>query len=441
MTQATGAAVEAPSHVVQVGLLGMGVVGAGVARVLTERAAAVSSHTGGAVRLHKVLVRDAAKARGVALPEGTVTTQSASVLDDPAISVIIELMGGDEPAHSYIRRALAAGKHVITANKEVIARHGPDLMALAREHGVVLRYEAAVGGGIPLIVPFHESLPANEIASVRAIINGTTNYILTRMSREGLDLAEALASAQELGYAEADPTNDIEGIDAAYKLSILASLAFHTRVAPDAVYREGITKLTARDFRYAAELGYAIKLLAIGKRNGGSIEARVHPAFVPLDRILAKVDGVFNAVEVEGDLTGEVMFYGRGAGERPTTSAVVADVIELVRAISSGVAGREQPPLRSDMPVLPMEAVRTRYYVRMTVTDKPGVLAGIAGVLGEAHISIASVVQKEVDERAGTAEIVLMTHLAQEAGMRSALAGLASVPGVGEIGSMVRVEG
>ncbi len=441
MTRPTGAIIDAPPQVVEVGLLGMGVVGAGVARVLTERAAAVSSHTGGTVHLRRVLVRDMAKARPTVLPPGTVTTTSADVLDDPAISVIIELLGGDEPAHSYIRQALAAGKHVITANKEVIARHGPQLMALAREHGVALRYEAAVGGGIPLIVPFRESLPANEISSVRAIINGTTNYILTRMSREGLDLPEALRSAQELGYAEADPTNDIEGIDAAYKLSILASLAFHSRVAPGDVYREGITKLTARDFRYAAELGYAIKLLAIGKRSGDRIEARVHPAFVPLDRILAKVDGVYNAVEVEGDLTGEVMFYGRGAGERPTTSAVVADVIELARDICSGVAGREQAPLSTDMPVLPMEAVRTRYYVRMSVRDEPGVLAGIAGVLGEANISIASVVQKEVDEQAGTAEIVLMTHLAQEASMRSALAGLASVPGVAEIGSTVRVEG
>lgn len=441
MAQQAPAKADAPSRVIGVGLLGLGVVGTGVARVLTEKAESVSRHTGGAVRLRRVLVRDPAKERSVALPPGLITTESDAVLDDPGISVVIELMGGDEPAHSYIRRALRAGKHVITANKEVIARHGPALLALAQEHGVALRYEASVGGGIPLIGPFRESLLANEIGSVRAIINGTTNYILTRMAREGVDLPEALQAAQALGYAEADPTNDVEGIDAAYKLAILASLAFHTRVAPEAVYREGITGLTGRDFRYAAELGYAIKLLAIARRTDGRIEARVHPAFLPLDRILAKVDGVYNAVEVDGDLTGQVMFYGRGAGERPTTSAVVADVIELARDIARGAAGHAHATVQSDLAVLPMDDVRTRYYLRMSVRDEPGVLAGIAGVLGGARISIASVVQKEVDEEARTAEIVLMTHLAQEAAMRAALAGLAALPTVVEVGAMVRVEG
>lgn len=434
----SGAAAARP---VGVAMLGMGVVGSGVADALVRKRAAIAEHAGAPVELRRVLVRDPQRARAVALPEGTLTTDVDAVLNDPEVGVVIELLGGDQPARSYIERALQAGKHVVTANKEVIARHGPALLATAAKYEVTLRYEASVGGGIPLIAPFRQSLLANDVSSIRAIINGTTNYILTRMAREGLDMAVVLQSAQELGYAEPDPTNDVEGIDAGFKLAILASLAFHTRVAPEQVYREGITKLTARDFRYASELGYAIKLLAIGKSDGANVEARVHPTFLPLDRVLAKVDGVYNAVEVEGDLTGQVMFYGRGAGAAPTTSAVVADLIELARLIASGAKVRQPDAPQRPLTVLPMDEVRTRYYLRMTIADHPGVLAQIAGELGEAGISIASVVQKEVDEEARTAEIVIMTHLAQERAMHSALARMATLDSVPEVGSTIRVEG
>ena len=425
---------------VGVGLLGLGVVGSGVATALLQKGASIETHVGAPVVLRRVLVRDAAKPRDAQVPANLLTTHAADVLEDPAVAVVIELLGGDEPACSYIRRALQAGKHVVTANKEVIARHGPELAALASKHHVALRYEASVGGGIPLIAPFRQSLLANTISSVRAIINGTTNYILTRMSREGLDLPEALASAQKLGYAEPNPTNDVEGIDAGFKLAILASLAFHTRVAPEQVFREGILNLTARDFRYAHELGYAIKLLAIARRQGDQVEVRVHPAFLPQDRLLAKVDGVYNAVEVEGDLTGQVVFYGRGAGAQPTTSAVVADLIELARDVTTGAASRQPAAQSLPLLVMPMDAVRTRYYLRMSVRDEPGVLAHLAGVLGDCQISIASVVQKEVDEEARTAELVLMTHLASEHAMQAALAALRNLSGVAEIGSVVRVE-
>jgi homoserine dehydrogenase len=387
------------------------------------------------------------------------------ILEDPEIAVVIELLGGEHPAYEYIHEALSRGKHVITANKEVIAKHGPGLLALAESKGVAIHYEASVGGGIPLIAPFRESLLANEIAGVHAIINGTTNYILTRMARDRMDLPDALAEAQALGYAEADPSYDVEGTDAAYKLAILASLAFHTHVAPEQVYREGITRLTARDFRYAAELGYAIKLLAIARRvslgqapppaglpnvgqapspafgGGEAVEARVHPAFISEDRILAKVDGVFNAVEVEGDLTGRIMFYGRGAGSLPTTSAVVADLIDLAREVQRGAVPRLPLAAGASLPVMPMEGVRTRYYVRMSVGDQPGVLAQIARVLGDLGISIASVIQKESDEEAQVAEIVIMTHLSLERSMQEALKELAGLASVTEIGTVVRVEG
>jgi len=425
---------------VVVGLLGLGVVGSGVARVLTDKSAAIALQVGRPVELRKVLVRDIAKARPVLLPQESLTCDPDDILDDPAISVVIEVMGGEDPAHQYVKRALEQGKHVITANKEVIAKHGPTLLAIAKSHQVAIHYEASVGGGIPLIAPFRQSLLANDISALRAIINGTTNYILTKMAKEGVDLPQALRAAQELGYAEPDPTNDVSGADAVYKLAILSSLAFHARVAPEQVYQEGIMQLTSRDFRYAGELGYAIKLLAIARQEPRGIEARVHPALIPENQILANVDGVFNAVEVEGDLTGKIMFYGRGAGSLPTTSAVVADLIELAQGVSRGIAPLPPAEPRSDRPVLAMADVLTRYYLRMSVGDQPGVLAQIAHVLGTQGISISSVIQKESDERAQTAEIVLMTHTAPERAIQRALQELAVLPVVAEIGTLIRVE-
>ncbi len=423
------------------GLLGMGTVGAGVAQVLQDKASVFKERVGKPLHIRRVLVRDRAKARQVRLPEGVLTTDAKAVLQDPTVHIVIEVMGGDEPAHTYIKEALARGKHVVTANKEVISKYGPSLTALARKNGVRLMYEASVGGGIPLIAPFQNDLIANNVKSVEAIINGTTNYILTRMAQEGLDFGAALKQAQDLGYAEPDPANDIQGTDAAYKLAILATLAFHTTVLPKDVYQEGISNLSAKDFRYARELGYAIKLLAIAKEEKQAVQARVHPAFVPLDWLLSKVDGVFNAVQVEGDLVGRVLFYGRGAGAMPTSSAIIADVINIAGDMVQGTGLRPDFRMDHGKRLLPMAEVVSRYYIRMSVKDQPGVLAKIATVLGDEQISIASVIQKETDARAQTAEIVIMTHPATEAHVQRALKRLTSLNVVGEIGNFIRVEG
>lgn len=431
--------VEAP---IGVALLGVGVVGGGVATILAERAGEYARRVGRPLVLRHLLVRDPAKPRPASVDRALLTTDPEAIFADPRVQIVIEVMGGEHPALEYITRAITSGRHVVTANKEVMAKHGSEVLALAQRHGVVVMYEASVGGGIPLIAPLKRDLLANELIEARAIINGTTNYILTRMAYEGADFAEALRAAQELGYAEADPTADVEAFDAVYKLAILASLAFRTEVRPEQIYREGITKLTARDFRYAAELGYAIKLLAIGRRHPEGIEARVHPALLPLSQPLAKVDGVFNAVQLEGDLLGTVLFQGRGAGSMPTTSAVVADLIDVARALAQ--EKMELFPWLRDghYPVLPMDSVRTRYYVRVQVADRAGVLAKITRVLGERYgISIASIIQKETDEAAQTAELVIMTHEAVEAAMQQAVREMADLDVVVDIGNVVRVEG
>jgi len=367
------------------------------------------------------------------------TTDPAEVLEDPEVDIVVDVWVGEEPAVDYSRRALAAGKYVVSANKEVMAKHGAELLALAHAHGVDILYEASVGGGIPIIAPLKRDLLANRVLSLAAIINGTTNYILTAMSREGADFAEALAAAQRLGYAEANPANDVEGEDARFKLAILASLAFRAQVKPADIYREGITRLSARDFRYARELGYAIKLLALARATDDGIQARVHPALVPLEESLAKVDGVLNAVQVEADLAGRVLFQGRGAGSLPTTSAVIADVLDAAQSI---IGGRRDLPPPDEAPtrIIPMDDLETRYYLRLTVADRPGVLAQIARVLGEAAISISSVIQKEADESAQTAELVIMTHLAREAAMQRAIAELRQLPAVQDVGNFIRVE-
>jgi homoserine dehydrogenase len=349
-------------------------------------------------------------------------------------------MGGEQPAYGYLRDALKAGKFVVTANKEVMARHGGELLLLAREHNVDLLYEASVGGGIPIIAPLKRDLLANDIIGVTAIINGTTNYILTSMSKGGTGFGEALAAAQKLGYAEADPTNDVEGIDAAYKLSILATLSFHLDIHPDQVYREGITRLTARDFEYAREFGYAIKLLAIGRKQGDGVQVRVHPALISSGELLANVDGVLNAVQIEGDLMSRVLFQGPGAGSLPTTSSVVGDALDAAVSISSHVywphSIRREPGLK----VMPMSSVRTRYYLRISVADRPGVLAQVAGALAGADISIASVIQKEVEAR-DAAEIVIMTHDAREADLQRALTEIGKLAGVTGVEQVLRQAG
>jgi homoserine dehydrogenase len=303
-----------------------------------------------------------------------------------------------------------------------------------------LHYEASVGGGIPLIAPFQQDLVANKISGIYAIINGTTNYILTRMAREGIDFPSALKSAQKLGYAEADPKNDIEGIDSTYKLAILASLAFHHQVRPQDVHCEGISRLDSRDFRYAKELGFAIRLLAIGKQSDNLIEVRVHPVFIPEESLLAKVDGVYNAILVEGDLVGKVLFYGEGAGASATSSAMVADVVSAARDIVTGTGTRARWRLEPNKKIRPMAELETRYYLRLNVDDQPGVLAQVSKVLGDHRISISSVIQKTVDDKAKAAEIVIMTHPAREAEMQQALKELGRMASVKEIGNFIRVE-
>ena len=424
---------------VNVVLLGLGVVGGGVAGALNERAETYSSRVGATLNLCRVLVRDAEKERSVKIGPGLLTVRPEDALSGD-VDIVVELMGGEHPAYELIKDSLSRGRYVVTANKEVMAKHGPELLALAAEKGVDILYEASVGGGIPIISPLKRDLSANEISSVRAIINGTTNYILTRMSRDGLDFATALAQAQELGYAEADPTNDIDGHDAAYKLAILASLAFHTRVGPDDVYREGIGGLAPRDFLYARELGYAIKLLAVARREDSTVQARVHPTLLPEDELLAKVDGALNAVQIEGDLTGRILLQGAGAGSLPTTSAVMADVLDAARAVVQD--GRPFPWRHTaELSIRPLAELVTRYYIRLGVADRPGVLAGIARAFGDHGVSIASVIQKETDEAAQTAELVIMTHPAREDAVQATLLELRDLPEVVSVGNLLRVDG
>ncbi len=421
-----------------IGLMGLGVVGSGVARILNEKADVYARQIGCALEIRRVLVRDPAKERDFRIDPALITTDPADLLNDPAIEMIIEVMGGEQPAYGYLREALSANKFVVTGNKEVMAKHGAELLALAREHNVDLLYEASVGGGIPIIAPLKRDLLANDIVGVTAIINGTTNYILTSMSKGGGSFADALAAAQRLGYAEADPTNDVEGIDAAYKLSILATLAFHMDVNPGNIHREGITRLGARDFQYAHELGYAIKLLAIGRKTGDGVQLRVHPALVSQDQLLASVDGVLNAVEIQGDLMSRVLFQGPGAGSLPTTSAVVADALDAAVSISNHVYWPHSFRRETGLRALPMDDAVSRYYLRIGVADQPGVLARVAGALSERAISIRSVIQKEVDGE-GVAEIVIMTHDAREADMQRALQEIAGLKGVNGIEQMLRV--
>ena len=422
------------------GLLGLGVVGTGVAQALADRGDALAQRVGRPMQLRRVLVRDPLRPRSIVLPAGILTNEVERVLGDPGITIVIEALGGEYPAVDFIRKALAANKDVVTANKEVMAKHGPELRAWAARHGRALRYEASVGGGVPIVAALREDLAANRITSIRAIINGTTNYILTEMAAGGLSFASALQQAQALGYAEPDPDDDIEGVDAAYKLAILASLAFQTTVRPEDIHREGISRLAPQDFRYARELGYTIKLLAIAKEEGAAVQARVHPALVPRQSLLAQVSGVYNAVQIEGDLAGQLVLYGRGAGAEPTSSAVMADVIHLARDRALGIPNRPEPPPNGERPLMPFDDLKTRHYFRMAVADRPGVLAQIARLFGEHEISIASFIQQETDEDAQIAEIVIMTHAAQERAVQTALSFIGQLAAVRDVGAVVRVE-
>jgi homoserine dehydrogenase len=425
-----------------IGLLGLGVVAGQVARVLTDKADELAEKVGCPLVLRKVKVlpQDLSRPQAKKMPARLFTTNDDEFFREPGIDIVVEAIGGERPAFDYLKRALAGGKHAVTSNKEVIAKHGMELLALARKNGVGLQYEASVGGGIPLIAPFKHDLVANRINAIYAIINGTTNYILTMMAREGMDFKAALKQAQKLGYAEANPENDIEGIDAHYKLAILASLAFRTQVKPQDIYREGISRLTGRDFRYARELGFAIKLLAIAKQSDNAIEARVHPVFIPQDSFLAKVDGVYNAVHVEGDLVGKVLFIGEGAGAKPTSSAVIADIVSSARKIVLGIGSISTWKAIAGKSIKSMDEIETQYYIRLAAKDRPGVLAQIATIFGNNKISISSAIQPESDEKTKTAEIVIMTHPAREKAMQKALRELDGLDVVKKISNFIRVE-
>ena len=418
----------------------MGVVGSQVAQTLLSKPERWAQHVGRPLELHGVLVRDPARERRLPIEPGLLTTDPASLIDNPDVDIIVELMGGVDPAVRHLRAALEKGKHVVTANKEVMATRGQELLQLAEKAGLNLLYEASVAGGIPIIGPLRKDLLANEFTSLHAIINGTTNYILTRMSQEGLDFESALRNAQALGYAEPDPTNDVEGIDAAYKLAVLTSLAFHTQVSDQDIYREGISRLAPRDFQYAREFGFEIKLLGIARRKNNELSLRVHPALVPQEHLLAKVDGAFNAVEFEGDLVGRVVFHGQGAGPEPTSSAVLGDILEAARGIVIGRKPPQRGALNHGLRVVPLEELATEYYVRMTLADRAGVLAKLTAILGELDISIASVIQKGADPEGKTAEFVVMTHTSRESHVREAIRQMESLEAVGEVSSLIRVE-
>jgi homoserine dehydrogenase len=422
-----------------VGLIGLGTVGSRVAERMLTWQAQLARRAGVELCLRRVLVRDLDKPRSVEIARDLLTTDADVLLEDGSIEVLVEVAGGDQPMHAYLERAIRAGKHVVTANKVVMANHGPELLSLAAEKNVDIYFEAAVGGGIPLISTFRTDLQANRIERVSAVINGTTNYVLGRMANEQLPLEYALREAQAAGYAEADPTDDVGGFDAAYKLAILGSIAYEITVHPRDIYREGIQGIDPVDFRYARELGYAIKLIAHTQRHPGRIEARVHPAMVPLEHPLAQVEGATNAVFVEGDLVGQVLLVGQGAGGRPTASAVVGDLIDLARSIRRGVQSRPSFTFDDRIGVIPMGEVVTRAYYRIRVDDRAGVLAAIGQVFAEEGVSISSFIQKDASIQDKTAEIVITTHPTADAHLQHARERIAGLQPVHEVSCFLRV--
>jgi homoserine dehydrogenase len=434
---------------IRLGLLGLGTVGAGVVKLLDAQRATLEERAGCRLALGAIADLDVTRPReGLDLTRLPMTTDAGRVLDDPAIDVVIELVGGLEPARSFILKALAAGKHVVTANKALLAHHGAELYDEARRRGVTLAFEAAVAGGIPLIRAVKEGLVANRILSLFGIVNGTSNYILSKMTDEGLDFSSVLKEAQAQGYAEADPTLDVEGLDSAHKLQILVTLAFRTSIELKDIHTEGITRVTQADIAYARELGYRIKLLAIAKAGGDGpsgpgVEVRVHPTMIPARAPLAAVSGVFNAVFITGDAVGDLMFYGRGAGQLPTASAVWSDALEIARRIAHDIPalGLELPAVGvGALPLRSIDTVRCSYYLRVMAQDKPGVLSRVAGILGQHDISIGSVLQKERAVREAV-PIVMMTHEARESDMRRALAAIDKLRDVAAPTTMIRVEG
>ena len=424
-------------HTIKIALLGAGTVGSGVIQALSMNADIIAGRSGAYIEIKKILVRDAKKQR----PEvnGILLTDNFDeILDDEEISIVVEVMGGLSPARDYMLRSMAAGKHVVTANKDVIAQHLSELYTAANENTVDFLYEASVGGGIPIIKPLKECLTANKISEIMGVINGTTNYMLTKMTEKHISYDVVLRRAQEKGYAEANPSADVDGLDAARKAAILASLAFDTVIEFEDVSVEGISHITEDDIEYGLNLGYVIKLLAVGRNTDDGIDVRVHPVFLPKTHPLASVNGVFNAVFVRGDVIGDAMFYGRGAGALPTASAVVADIIEVVRDIVSGTTGRMKYRIGERKKLCPVEKTRSSYYLRLVVADEPGVLGEIATTFGRAKVSLKSVIQARWTED-GDAEIVAVTHVVTHAAASAAAEALRALPVVREVRSLIRV--
>jgi homoserine dehydrogenase len=429
--------VAVSERVVNVGLLGCGTVGAEVCRLLDANAEDIRRRAGCRLEITRVAVRNPGRERDVPVPAERFTGDPREVVGDPAVEVVAEVMGGIEPARSLLLEAVAAGKHVVTANKELLSTLGRELFDAAESAAVDLSYEGAVGGGIPLVHPLKESLAGERIRRVLGIVNGTTNFVLTRMSEDGMSFADALAHAEQLGYAERDPSDDIEGFDAAAKCAILASIAFNARVVAGDVFREGIARVSQEDIAFADRLGYVIKLLAIAELADGEVAVRVHPAMIPTGHPLAAVRETFNAVFVEGESVGELMFYGRGAGGGPTATAVVGDLIDVARNITTGGRG-VGCTCYEERRIRPMDAMESQYYLLLDVVDRPGVLAQVAGAFGDNKVSIKSVWQEGTGD---DALLVLITHRANEGALQQTVRDLRALEAVLEVRSVMRVEG
>jgi homoserine dehydrogenase len=434
---------------IQVGLLGIGVVGAGTFNVLKRNQEEIKRRAGRGIEITMVADLDVARAQAVVGEGVTVVADARAVIANPDIDIVIELIGGYGIAKTLVLEAIAAGKHVVTANKALLAVHGTEIFAAASAKGVMVAFEAAVAGGIPIIKALREGLTANRIQWIAGIINGTTNFILSEMRDKGLDFAVVLKEAQRLGYAEADPTFDIEGVDAAHKVTLMSAIAFGIPVQFDKAYIEGITKLGAADIKYAEQLGYRIKLLGITKRTAKGIELRVHPSLIPAKRLIANVEGAMNAVVVNGDAVGNTLYYGKGAGSEPTASAVIADLVDITRLHTADAAQRVphlafQPGAMSDLPILPMAEVVTSYYLRLRVADEAGVLAKVTGILADSGISIDGMLQREADEVGGEGstqtDIIILTHDCVEAQMNTALVQMQALPTVLEPITRIRKE-
>jgi homoserine dehydrogenase len=427
---------------INVGLLGIGTVGGGTFTVLRRNQTEISRRAGRSIRIVRVADRNLELAYEVTAGACDVTDDAFAVVNDPTVDVVVELIGGYTVARELVLKAIENGKHVVTANKALIALHGNEIFAAAQKRGVIVAFEAAVAGGIPIIKALREGLSANHIEWIAGIINGTTNFILSEMRDKGLAFADVLSETQRLGYAEADPTFDVEGIDAAHKLMILSAIGFGIPVQFDKVYIEGITRLESKDIRYAEELGYRVKLLGITKRSEQGVELRVHPTLIPEKRLIANVNGAMNAVVVKGDAVGPTLYYGAGAGAEPTASAVIADLVDVARLADATVEQRVpylafQPDQIADLPILPMDEVSTAYYLRMRASDKPGVLAEVTRILGDLDISIDAMMQKEPAENETEADIIILTHVTVEKSMNQAIAAIEALPAT--VGNVTRI--